>query len=187
MKTSTIYLVTLAVILIVVFLLDTAIAQQSSYNSLRAPFISNIGSKHSIQSIMQNSEKDIVFIENLGQIRDTKGNRRPDILFLTRSNGVDMYITNSGITYVFRKIEGDISDIGRQENRKSSYYRLDMEFAGMNQNISVKKELAVEQKFNYYIPEYQDGLSPKAFKNVTKENIYGGIELVYYEKEGKMK
>ena len=170
-----------------VFLINTAIAQQSSDNSLRAPFISNLNSQQNIQSIMQNSEKDIVFIENLGQIRDTKGNRRPDVLFLTRSQGVDMYITNSGITYVFRISEGDINDKDRQADMKSSYYRLDMEFVGMNKNISLTKELAVEQKFNYFTPEYPNGISLKGYKKITIKNLYECIDLVYYEKEGKVK
>ncbi len=83
-------------------------------------------------------------------------------------------MTNSGISYVFR-------------NAESGYYRLDMEFVGMNKNINIKKELAVEQQYNYYTPEYPDGISPRAYKKVTMENIYEGIDLVYYEKEGRMK
>jgi PKD repeat protein len=83
-------------------------------------------------------------------------------------------MTNSGLSYVFR-------------NAESGYYRLDMEFVGMNKDITIKKELAVEQQYHYYTPEYPDGISPKAFKKLTMENIYEGIDLVYYEKEGGMK
>ena len=153
---------------------------------LNAPFISAANPQQSMQSIMQNSEKDIVFIENLGQIRDIKGKKRPDVLFLTRSQGVDMYITSSGITYVFRKTGSNVRESASRQV-KTSYCRLDMEFIGMNKNIEIKKELAVEQQFNYYTPEYPNGISPKGYKKVTIENIYDGIDLVYYEKEGKMK
>ncbi|MBL7128652.1 MAG: SBBP repeat-containing protein [Ignavibacteria bacterium] len=186
-KTKAFFWVTYVVTLFVIFLIGTAYTQLSSENTLRAPFVSSINSQQSPQSIVQNSEKDIVFIENLGQIRDSKGNKRPDILFLTRSQGVDMYITSSGITYVFRKTEGDIKDRDNVKDVKTSLYRLDMEFIGVNKNIKVKKELAVEQQFNYYTPEYPDGISSKAYKKITIENIYDGIDLVYYEKEGKMK
>jgi len=181
-----------AIFLMAVFLLDTAISQPNNSdmrlnaeNLCRAPFISAVNLQQNMQNIMQNAEKDIVFIENLGQIRDSKGNKRPDILFLTRSQGVDMYITSSGLTYVFRKSEGDIKN--KPEEGRSNYYRLDMEFVGMNKNFKIKKELAVEQQFNYYTPEYTNGISPKAYKKVIVENIYNGIDLVYYEKEGKMK
>ena len=164
-------------------LLDTANAQVSSENLFKAPFISTGNSQQSPQSIMQNSEKEIIFIENLGQIRDSKGNKIPDVLFLTRSQSVDMYITKSGLTYVFRKTEGD----SKADNLKSSYYRLDMEFVGMNKNIKIKKEYAVNQKFNYFTPKYPNGISPRGYKKITIENVYDGIDLVYYEKEGKMK
>ena len=186
-NTSTVYLVAFAVTLFVVSSFNSANAQLSSENLFKAPFISAGNSQQSMQSVMQNSEKDIVFIENLGQIIDSKGKKRPDVLFLTRSQGVDMYITNSGITYVFRKNEGDIKDKDKITDIKTSLYRLDMEFVGMNKNIKIRKELAVEQQFNYYTPEYPNGISPKAYKKITIENIYDGIDLVYYEKEGKMK
>ena len=191
-KTTTVCLVTVAAFLFVIFMLNTANAQLNIDNTLKAPFISVGNSKQNIQSLMQNSEKDIVFIENLGQIRDTKGNKRPDVLFLTRSQGVDMYITSTGITYVFRKTKGDVRESAtmrkdKVEEPKTSLYRLDMEFVGVNKNLNVKKEFAVEQKFNYYTPEYPNGISSKAYKKITVENIYDGIDLVYYEKDGKMK
>ena len=89
------------------------------------------------------------------RVRDSKGNKRPDVLFLTRSQGVDMYITSSGITYVFRKTESDVresinmlKDKDKTKDVKTSLYRLDMEFVGANENIKIKKELTVEQQFN---------------------------------------
>ena len=186
--------ITSIVTIIVIFLLNTANAQSyrsdlqlNAENLFRAPFISASNTNLNSQNLLQNAEKDIVFIENLGQIRDVKGKKRPDVLFLTRSQGIDMYITRSGITYVFRKIEGDINDRNKATDIKSNYYRLDMEFAGMNKNINIKKELVVEQQFNYYTPGYTNGISPKAYKRITIENVYDRIDLVYYEKEGKMK
>ena len=152
-------------------------------NTFRAPFINSTHSLLNSKNVIQNSEQDIIFIENIGQIRDLKGKKKTDVLFFTRSQGVDMYITKTGITYVFRKVEGDAKD----KNKKSRCYRLDMEFAGMNKIFNIKKELAIEQQFNYYTPEYPNGISPKAYKKITIENIYNGTDLVYYEKEGNMK
>ena len=198
MKTLTLLLFMLFVT-ITVFLSDTTYAQLNIQNIFGVPFVPEHNlyqSPHRIhgnaKSIMQNSEKDIVFLENIGQIRDTKGKKRPDVLFLTRSQGVDMYITSSGITYVFRKTEGDLQESvakrkDKVEKPKTSYYRLDMVFVGMNKKIKINKELAVEQQFNYYTSEYPNGVSPKGYKKIIIENLYDGIDLVYYEKEGKMK
>ncbi|MCD4747018.1 MAG: SBBP repeat-containing protein [Bacteroidales bacterium] len=166
--------------------------QLNAKNTSGAPFISTTNSQLSMQGVMQNSKKDIVFIENLGQITDSKGNTRPDILFHTRSQGVDMYITNTGISYVFRKTEGDVGksmDLPNDnvEQPKTSIYRLDMELVGINKDHKIKKELAIEQQFNYFTPEHSNGISPKGYKKTTIENVYDGIDLVYYAKEGKMK
>ena len=192
MKTFTL-LFSMLFILLAAFLLDTANAQLNTEKLFQAPFISAKNTHQSMQSLIQNAEKDIVFIENLGQIRDSKGNKRPDVLFITRSQCVDMYITSSGITYVFRKTEGDVRKFASMRKDKevkdfrTSIYRLDMEFVGINKSINIKKELAIEQQFNYFTPEYPDGISPKGYKKITLLNIYEGIDLVYYEKEGKMK
>ena len=113
-------------------------------NTFRAPFINSTHSLLNSKNVIQNSEQDIIFIENIAQIRDLKGKKKTDVLFFTRSQGVDMYITKTGITYVFRKVEGDAKD----KNKKSRCYRLDMEFAGMNKIFNIKKELAIEQQFN---------------------------------------
>ena len=118
--------VTFAVVLFAILSLDATYDRHNGEYSFKAPSVSTLNTQEYSQSILQNSEKDIVFIENLGQIKDTRGEKRSDILFLTRSQGVDMYMTNSGISYVFRNVE-------------SGYYRLDMEFVGMNKDINIKK------------------------------------------------
>jgi hypothetical protein len=170
----TFFSITIAIIVIAILSMFATNEQYDGEHSFKAPSVSTLNTEESSQNILQNSEKDILFIENLGQIMDTEGEERPDILFFTRSGGVDMYMTSSGISYVFR-------------DPRSGYSRLDMEFVGINKNINIKKELAVEQQFRYYTEEYPDGLSPKAYKKLTMKNIYEGIDLVYYEKEGSMK
>ena len=56
--------------------------------------------------VSQNFQKsDIHFIENKGQIADTKGNPCPDIKYYTESiNGVQMYFSADKISYMFAKI-----------------------------------------------------------------------------------
>ena len=152
-----------ASLLMSLFLLDKDYEQPINENLYQASFISDQKSNLSPESTIRNSERDIIFIENLGQIRDAKGNSRPDILFHTRSQGIDIYLTKSGISYVFRVYEGNFED----EDFKSRYYRLDMDFEGMNKNITVKKELAVQQRFNYYTPKHENGISPNVYKKVT--------------------
>ena len=173
-KTPAFFLVTFTVVLLAFLVLIKTYNRNSPEYLFEAPLVSTSNVHESSHSLLQGSEKDIVFIENLGQIKDTKGEKRPDILFFARFEGVDMYMTKSGISYVFR-------------NAGSGCYRLDMEFAGMNKDITIKREHSVDQKYNYYTAEYPDGISPRAYRKLILENIYEGIDLVYYEKEGRMK
>jgi hypothetical protein len=43
------------------------------------------------------------FIENKGQITDERGKPVPQILYMTSTANADIYLTNSGITYIFKK------------------------------------------------------------------------------------
>lgn len=143
-------------------------------NTSMAPFVSETNTRHNMQGVMQNSEKDIVFIENIGQITDSEGNDRPDILFHTRSQGVDMYITDKGISYVFTKTVGDVGKVmdltnENVEQPKTIFCRLDMELVGMNKDFIVKKERAVEQQFNYFTPEHPNGISPAGYKKTPEQ------------------
>ena len=60
---------------VLTLIVNISFAQLQTENLFKAPFISATNTEQSMQSVMQNSEKDIVFIENLGQIRDSKGNK----------------------------------------------------------------------------------------------------------------
>ena len=44
-------------------------------------------------------------MENIGQFTDQGGNPVPGVFFKGSSPGMDVYITNKGITYVFLKFE----------------------------------------------------------------------------------
>ena len=43
----------------------------------------------------------VQFHENKGQMIDMAGNPVPDVLFKTSAPGIDLYITERGLTYVF--------------------------------------------------------------------------------------
>src|SRR5687768_15582808 len=47
----------------------------------------------------------IKFMENIGQLTDEVGNTVPGVFYKGSSPGMDVYITNKGITYVFLKFE----------------------------------------------------------------------------------
>ncbi|HET7153497.1 MAG TPA: SBBP repeat-containing protein, partial [Candidatus Kapabacteria bacterium] len=71
--------------------LGSAIAHQPDIKALRSQFQFGSGTR---------------FIENKGQIADTKGNPRPDIKYYTEgTNGVRMYFSADKISYVFAQYD----------------------------------------------------------------------------------
>ncbi len=174
----------LKIVLIIIFLATLSlIAQQMSKDAFLDPGNTDFISHEDTKSGMLESGNDFAFIENLGQIRDEDGNSLPQVLFFTRSQSVDMYVTSTGLSYVFRANLDDCDG----EDKGINYCRLDMELLGCKKNITIKKELPVDQQINYYTAEYPKGIAPKAYKKISIENVYKGVDLVYYEKEGRMK
>src|SRR5436853_7062862 len=54
----------------------------------------------------ENSE--VFFLENKGQITDVSGKPVPFVLYESSFNGMKIYITEKGLTYVFTKIADDV-------------------------------------------------------------------------------
>ena len=58
------------------------------------------------------------FEENKGQFADEKGNPVPDLLFKTNASGIDMFVTTSGISYLFTKSTKVSAENSGEENKQ---------------------------------------------------------------------
>ena len=152
------------------------------------------------------------FLENKGQMTDMGENPVPFVLFKAEAPGLDMYITEKGLTYVFisRSPSPDLSPDGRgegqYENAPSTYNeqepspphmgemegaswsRIDMDLPG----ASIKKENIIKEGmsksfFQYFFSHCPDGITDvRTYQKVTIKDIYPGIDWVFYNssKEG---
>src|SRR5438874_153511 len=88
------------------------------------------------QTVMQRD--GIHFTENRGQVVDTRGSLRPDILYTAGSRGVTLFLRNTGISYLFTHVEGlpDTKQMLADPTKRSPFpdsgvkittYRMDME------------------------------------------------------------
>src|SRR4051812_26508933 len=60
------------------------------------------------QRIVAHSER-MPLVENRGQVVDTRGAPRPDVLFTTAARGARLFLTHRGISYVFAHREHPIA------------------------------------------------------------------------------
>ena len=56
--------------------------------------------------------QSVKFLENKGQMTDMKGDPVPFVLFKVESPGVDVFITEKGLTYLFLKAEKEEKSSG---------------------------------------------------------------------------
>src|SRR5688572_25162795 len=78
------------------------------------------------------------FLENKGQVVDMQGRLVPSVLFKTQGPGLDLYITEKGLTYCFiyfeegegdrlKKIQSGKQGWERRREKKMEWSRVDMD------------------------------------------------------------
>ena len=130
--------------------------------------------------------REFLFEKNLGQIKDTDGHTRSDIMFTARSGNLKLYLGDHHISYVFsRSIEDTESSEDHSLDHRHNHpkpgrlemYRMDMEFLGANAEIVVRGEdRAIEQR-NFFSGAKEIKDVP-TFRRVVYQNVYDHIDLV---------
>ncbi|MFZ5553696.1 MAG: SBBP repeat-containing protein [Bacteroidota bacterium] len=144
------------------------------------------------------------FTENKGQFTDTEGKPVEDVFFKMGTNGLDIYVTKTGLDYVFYRIpeeEGHEQEekekaekrakniewkkeenIRKEMNHKVEWCMQKMILSGADirrENIITSQQTAGEK--NYYFPFCPDGiLHVKTWQKVLIRSVYPGIDWVIY-------
>ncbi len=143
----------------------------------------------------------ISFTENTGQIHDQNNLARPDVLFTGTDGELTFHLMRNGISYQLSRI-----DSWKKEDNLSKYknnfeenelenipdqitiYRLDINWLNVNTNALIKKGKASAGYNNYYLQNCPNGaLEVKNFEDVVYQNIYKGVDLKWYQKDGHLK
>jgi len=131
----------------------------------------------------------VAFTENKGQLTDMEGKLVPQVLFKASAGGLDLYITKSGLSYVFLDAEEEEEYEGKgiREKLQMRWCRVDMDLKGASIKAeNIETENAETKYFNYYQPHCPDGiLNVKTYGKVTIKNVYPGIDWVLYTPPGK--
>ncbi len=140
--------------------------------------------------------RPVCFTENRGQIVDTEGNPRPDILYTADVNGVRLYVRRTGISYVFsqRKEPEKMPDsqtnafMSSKAETEVVLYRMDMDFAGGNPFAQARPGKVLDGVSHYYLAHCPDGIRDvRTFEGIVMEDIYPSIDMRIMTVDGKMK
>jgi hypothetical protein len=137
------------------------------------------------------------FLENQGQMMDMEGNPVPFVLFKAEAPGVNLWITEKGMTMqtfqirreslTGKEIEELESGNGELSEHKKTKKFIDWERVDLTlKDASIKKENIIKEDAtqghnNYFYPHYPDGIyGVKEYQKVIIQNVYPNIDWVIY-------
>ena len=136
----------------------------------------------------------ISFMENKGQMHDQHYNPRPDVLFGAMAGNMAFHLKTTGVSYQltrvdsYKEVEDERTHVKRKEVDQQTIYRVDLNWLNANSNLRTSTDQTLEGYNNYYLESCPNGaLNVKSYTGVTVHNLYNGINLHYYEKEGQLK
>lgn len=138
--------------------------------------------------------KQVTFIENKGQMSDQNYQPRPDVLFSGSDGKLVYHLKNNGISYQLNRVDSWKEEVNSKtnENQKRpnqiTTYRLDINWLNANSNSKIEKGEALAGYDNYYLEGCPNGVSQvKSYTSILYKEIYKGIDLKWYEKDGHLK
>lgn len=144
------------------------------------------------QKVLENSQSNF-FIENKGQWDS-------QILYLSRIEGMNVWITNSGVVYDYFKVENDNkqgqnTDLpfrGKEDERNNiriSGHVIRMDFVGANTNPQYSGIDKKEAYYNYFTGNDQSKWASfiSLYSEAEVDGIYDGIGLRYYFDKGSLR
>lgn len=156
--------------------------------------ITNTSSYAQVQSEPKTITNSISFTENKGQVYDQNYKPRPDVLFGTMTGDMAVHIKNSGISYQLYKVNSnkkatnEISNENGNEVAEQTIYRVDLNWINANKNFTITHDETLPGHSNYYNEGCPNGaLFVKSYTGVSLNNLYNGINLHYYQKNGYLK
>ncbi len=146
----------------------------------------------------------LTFVQNRGQLVDSEGNPRGDILYSARQGGVQIFFRESGVSYVLAvESEAATAPIDESSGRPITaaaeptefnneppsdliLCRIDVNFGSAA--ASLTGEDKVDEYFNYYLGHCPQGITHvPGFRRLVYRNVYDKIDMVYYGSGGAVK
>jgi len=157
-------------------------------NGFRLP---NETSKKIIESA---KASQLSFKENAGQVTDQNKNQRPDVLFSGTDGRLVFHLKNNGISYQQSKVDSWKEDIDPISSKKikvadqTIIYRVDVNWVNCNASANIEKLQPLKEYSNYYSATCPNGITNvKSYSELIYKNIYNGIDLKWYQKNGQLK
>ncbi|HEY0976118.1 MAG TPA: gliding motility-associated C-terminal domain-containing protein [Flavobacteriales bacterium] len=135
-----------------------------------------------------------VFEPNEGQFIQVDGAPAPDAFLRAEGHGMAMYVTRTGLTYVFAQEATDAAEARKKKHdpledrmrAERDPVKLEMAWAHMRlEGASIRAEnIVLEEegtaRYDYYTKNRPQGVSVHRYGRVTVREVYPGIDWVLY-------
>lgn len=138
----------------------------------------------------QSNNDSHFFEENKGQLVDMNGEHVPNVLFKVNSSGVNVFVTEKGLTYLFQRYEytEEMDSVTQMKGHRTKvkavhWERVDLELvnAAISANNTLKEEESEHGTLNYFLAHCPNGIrNVKKYGKLTIRNIYPNIDWVLY-------
>lgn len=118
-----------------------------------------------------------LFIENNGQIVDQNLKNRSDVKYAFVFENKSVFFKPTGVSYQISKLNSN----------KFISYRVDLDFLGATQIVSINNNKNFLTNLNYYNNENGKLIESKTCEELFYKNLYHSIDLKYYFKNGDLK
>lgn len=156
-------------------------------------------------------DRNLYFVKNAGQVRNTEGQACADIEYMAESKIMKVYFFRQGVSYVFveqnaKKEKLSQRNLSAQEKiskkvhdpadltparfpKNVRTHKVDMRFIGGNPNPMILAGEQASHYCNYYLPNQQEGVEGvPVYRRLVYKNVYDSVDVVFYQNgEGGMK
>lgn len=135
-----------------------------------------------------------LYRENKGQVGDQFGYPRNDVLFSGSNGHSTFHLLSTSISYQFVEVVNWKEKMNLKTHKLerspalSNIYRLDLQWLGANSNHKVRTGELAPGYDNFYSHVCPNGITQvKSFSDLWYDDLYPGIQVHFYEKNGAMK
>lgn len=132
----------------------------------------------------------VEFLENKGQILNSNKEIAKNVLFKAEAVGVDLFVTDKGLSYVFYSFQERDKDeeesqrefgLKEDENVEVSFEKININLIGASLSMkNVIKEDTGMAYYNFIMDKDHSYSHVKKYRKLTFKNVYPGIDWVLY-------
>lgn len=128
------------------------------------------------------NNQNIQFVENKGQIKDNNGNIRNDIKYYVKGNGMDIYFRDEGVSYVIYNKESSTDG-----KILTTMHRLDLNLNRNKEKFRIEAKGKNQSTYSFFNQEEGNYSNIKSFSKIIYEDVYDGVDFVYYPENNNIK